>query len=331
MSTDIHQDDFLSNLDFFRSDQILHNQKNIYETKYEALDKALGGGFTPGLISLGAVSSLGKSTFALQLAHNIALGKKHVLFFSLEMKRDDIIAKALTRELHKDNPNSSITVQDLMNAGSKLTPDGFASLDKIISIMQGYEDYHLSIIEPDLFSRDVGSIEEQIDSYIAAHGNDVKPFVIIDYLQILSPKKGWERCTDKQIVDDNLYSLKNYADEHDLPILLISSFNRDSYDKKASLQSFKDSGNIEYTSDVLMALQYAGAGQHGYDVDLEKQKSPRNVELIILKQRYGPSGQTFSLPFYPEYNLFDIKSDIKVKEANPKLIDGRLPEARRHF
>ena len=338
--------DFITELEKFRSDRISALKKTVYRTEYDELNDAIGGGFTPGLISLGAVSSLGKSTFALQIAHSIARCKKHVLYFSLEMIPNDIIAKALVREMHLEHSASSVTVSDLLSSSDPLRPDDGNYLDDTIDKLRDSSDYHLTIIEPKNDAnkdedtderkdeRTVHNILRTVDKYIGGwdEGDSGRePFVIIDYLQILSPAEGMERCTDKQIVDSNISVLKEYADDKQIPILLISSFNRDSYAKKASLQSFKDSGNIEYTSDVLMALQYEGAGSTDFNIEIAQQNSPRKVELIILKQRYGPAGQILSIPFYPEYNLFDFDRTYEEEENDPLLSTGRLPEARRHL
>ncbi|MBR2675224.1 MAG: hypothetical protein IKE52_07255 [Mogibacterium sp.] len=306
-------------------------QKPIYETGFSVLDDALGGGFTPGLICLGAVSSLGKSTFALQLAHSIALHKNPVLFFSLEMRRDDVIAKAIIREWHKIHPDSKITVQDLLMNYKDIDSSEQDELDQMIEDLKKKKDFKFSVVEPDIEYRTAEIITNTIDKFRNEENNsNLEPFVVIDYLQIVAPPVNMRGCSDKQIVDYNLSVFKSYVDKTNLPILIISSFNRTAYEQKASFQAFKESGNIEYTSDIVMALQYSGVSQEGFDSEVEKQKSPRDVDLVILKQRYGASGQTITMPFYPEYNWFDLEDDSRMLN-HPKLINGRLPSAQRHF
>lgn len=341
-----HDDDFRSTLNSFKSEQIFLKQKSTLKTGITALDDVLGGGFAPGLISLGAVSSLGKSTFALQIAYNIAKGNNYVLLFSLEMKRDAIMAKLLSQQWHanrlekwSDEKIPGITAQDLMNpeqSKSALWNEVTEKkLDELINDMASNNN-NLSIIETSSKAPTVKDIIKTIDEYSKKkdeNGNPVNLFVVIDYLQILAPdSEGYH--TDKQIVDRNLAELKQCSDRYSIPILLISAFNRDSYDKRASLQSFKDSGNIEYSSDVLLALQYKGVGEKDFNIDEAKTRSPRQIELVVLKQRYGASGQTIPLSFQPEYSYFTMESnEPEEDEYEHWLVNGRLPKphAGRYF
>ena len=71
---------------------------NMWATGFTELDRKLDGGFLGGnLIVLGAISSLGKTTFALQIADQIAAQKKDVLIFSLEMSKNELNAKSISR------------------------------------------------------------------------------------------------------------------------------------------------------------------------------------------------------------------------------------------
>ena len=71
--------------------------KNCFSTGFRQLDDALQGGLYAGLYIFGAVSSLGKTTFALQLADNAAKQRQHVLYFSCEMSIEELIAKSISR------------------------------------------------------------------------------------------------------------------------------------------------------------------------------------------------------------------------------------------
>ena len=70
------------------------------------------------------------------------------------------------------------------------------------------------------------------------------------------------------------------------------------------MEAFKESGAIEYSSDVLIGLQAAGAGSKGFDIDAEKKKDPRHVELKILKNRNGRTGDKLYYDYYPKFNYF---------------------------
>jgi len=87
-------------------------------------------------------------------------------------------------------------------------------------------------------------------------------------------------------------------------MIAISSFNRDNYKTTVSMESFKESGAVEYSSDVLLGLQLRGAGEKGFDATEEKKKNPRNVELIVLKNRNGSVGNKVCFQYYPMFNYF---------------------------
>ena len=73
-------------------------KRPILSTGFYDIDKALGGGLHTGLYVLGAVSSLGKTTFTLQIADNLAKADTDVLFFSLEQSKFELMAKSISRE-----------------------------------------------------------------------------------------------------------------------------------------------------------------------------------------------------------------------------------------
>ena len=80
-----------------------------YPTGIKKLNQMLGGGLYAGLTFLGARPGMGKSTFALQIASEIAAAGSPVLFYSLEMPSVRMEAKILNRAIHMRYPNSSLT------------------------------------------------------------------------------------------------------------------------------------------------------------------------------------------------------------------------------
>ena len=71
-----------------------------------------------------------------------------------------------------------------------------------------------------------------------------------------------------------------------------------------TMESFKESGAIEYSSDVLIGLQAKGAGKKEFDVNAANRKDPREIELVILKNRNGRTGDTIAYEYYPLFNYF---------------------------
>ncbi|MBD5143288.1 MAG: hypothetical protein HDT22_06725, partial [Ruminococcus sp.] len=83
-----------------------------------------------------------------------------------------------------------------------------------------------------------------------------------------------------------------------------------------SMQSYKESGAIEYSSDILIGLQLKGAGKKEFDVTEAKAKNPREIELVILKNRNGATGKRIQYKYYPMFNYFEEIGEIKKDEED---------------
>lgn len=81
--------------------------------------------------------------------------------------------------------------------------------------------------------------------------------------------------------------------QYELTVFAISSFNRENYNLEVSMNAFKESGGIDYSADVLLGLQARGAGRPGFQIDEEKRKDPRELELKILKTAPPPWASPF--------------------------------------
>lgn len=275
-------------------------------TGFAALDTVLDGGLYEGLYGIGAVSSLGKTTFALQIADQIAENGNDVLIFSLEMSRSELIAKSLSRRTaglilkNGGDMKNAKTARGIMT-GKRY--QGYSSAEKqlINSAVREYAKIagRLFIVEA---MGDVGAdeVREQVTEHIRCTGR--KPVVIIDYLQILAPHN--EHSTDKQNTDHAVLHLKRLSRDCKIPVVVISSFNRENYGSKVSMQAFKESGAIEYSTDVLIGLQLKGTGEKGFDIDDAKAKNPREIEAVILKNRNGAAGKKIFYKYYTMFNYF---------------------------
>lgn len=312
--------------DFIADIEKRHN-KDCVSTGFENLDDILDGGFYPGLYIIGAISSLGKTTFALQVADNAAKKGQDVLVFSLEMGKQELIAKSISRLSFQkckswgSDLDFATTTRNLMNGKSLNSKERVDFLNECI---KGYSDYAGRIF----YHIGIGDIGvEKIKSVIARHIRITgrKPLVIIDYLQIIAPFD--MRATDKQNTDKAVVELKRASRDYDVPIFAISSFNRENYTSPVNIASFKESGAIEYTSDVLMALQFKGMDylkkEDGKYED-EKSRTARiiqlrneqeknaeipgkaqELQLKILKNRNGRKGGV-DLEFHPMFNCFEV-------------------------
>ena len=309
------QENVLNYLDTF-NEMIKDKENNKpLSTGIDELDEALEGGFyKKNLVILGAISSLGKTTLALQLGDNIARGGKDVLIFSLEMSKEELIAKSLSRNsflkaYDKHYTALALTTREILK-GIGTNEDIQNNAQRREIYKEAYEDYKDNIASNiyitecnDNIDINIATINEKIKNHIAITNN--KPFVIIDYLQIIQNNdKG---LTDKQVIDRIVTSLKRIARDNDITILLISAFNRANYTREANLSSFRDSSTIEYTSDVLLSLQLSkldGVTDDKNEVNLnqEQQKDERELTLKVLKNRNGRITDVKDIKFYAKYN-----------------------------
>ncbi len=271
-------------------------------TGFNNFDNILEGGLYEGLYIIGAISSLGKTTFILQIADQIAQQGQDVLIFSLEMARAELMAKSISRitfELSKDPRNAKTTRG--ITTGKRYSNYNEKERDLIKTSIKAYGEYakHIFISEG---MGDIGvlQIREATKKHISITGN--KPIIIIDYLQLIAPYD--IRATDKQNTDKAVMELKRISRDYKIPVIGISSFNRQNYNQPVSMEAFKESGAIEYSSDVLLGLQAKGAGGKKFDIDEAKRKDPREIELKILKNRNGATGSIINYDYYPLFNCF---------------------------
>ncbi|HFR3411681.1 TPA: DnaB-like helicase C-terminal domain-containing protein [Streptococcus suis] len=309
-STDNYIQDFLNGI----ADSV--NTPSI-STGFPILDKCLDGGFYEGLYIVGAISSLGKTTLVTQIADQVASRGHDVLIFSLEMARAEIMAKSISRHTVMEvlqtggEMKNAKTVRGI-TAGNRYEKYNSTERELIKNAVQTYSGYakHIYITEG-VGDLGVNQIRATVEKHTRYTGNT--PLVIVDYLQILAPAN--ERATDKQNTDKAVMELKRISRDFKTPVIGISSFNRDNYNNAVSMQAFKESGAIEYSSDILIGLQLKGAGQKDFDATEAKSKSPREIELVILKNRNGKTGDKVPFEFYPMFNYF-------VENDAPKYIQA---------
>lgn len=296
------------------------------ETGFRGLDSLLDGGLYPGLYIIGAITSLGKTTFTLQVADNIAAAGHDVLFFSLEMAQRELIAKSLSRLTFELSGRSSSMGKTTLGILSGKRWSNYQE-SEIKLIAEAAERYRKTSGARIWFHEGVGNIGvEQIREAVEAHIRTTgrNPVVVIDYLQILAPAD--MRASDKQNTDKAVLELKRLSRDKGIPVFGISSLNRDNYLNPINNAAFKESGAIEYSSDVLIGLQFSGMDYQEGEADKAREKRIREliktqqnrgnaggaeeIELKILKFRNGRKGTSLRLDYYPFFNFYQEKSDF---------------------
>lgn len=276
-------------------------------TGFKFFDQILEGGLYEGLYVLGAVSSLGKTTFLMQVADQIAEAGTDVLIFSLEMARTEIMSKSISRltllDVMQNNRDLSLPKTSRgITTGSRYKYYSEEEINLIKNATETYSNYASRIyIHEGIGNIGVKEIKATVEKHIKITGN--RPVVIIDYLQILAPRD--IRATDKQNTDIAVLELKRLSRDYKLPVVAISSINRNSYKGGMTMAAYKESGAIEYSSDVLMGLQFKGADEKEFNEKEAYKQDPREIELKILKNRNGATRKTISYAYYPMFNYFD--------------------------
>jgi replicative DNA helicase len=298
-------------------DEINKNQV-VVPTGFTEFDKILDGGLYEGLYIVGAVSSLGKTTFALQVGDQIAEQGCDVLVFSLEMSRQELIAKSISRLTFLNCAGKSQhakTVRGITSRDKYLTYSQ-TEKDLINKSAELYSEYGKNVyIFEGIGDIGVAEIKTTLQEHIAATGRT--PIIIIDYLQILASDT---RGTDKQNTDKSVLELKRMSRDFKIPVIAISSFNRENYKAEVSMLAFKESGAIEYSSDVLLGLQFKGAGPDLNDTEARR-KDPRDIQLKVLKNRNGRTGDVINFTYYPMFNLFkEVEVNTNTRVKNTKRI-----------
>ena len=234
------------------------------------------------------------------------------------MSKEELIAKSLSRLSYlkaydKHYVAYALTTREILR-GVPFN-DGQYNEQRQEFYKEAYEDYKDNIASNiyitecnDSIDINIETINRKIKDHIAITGR--KPLVIIDYLQIIqNQEKG---LTDKQVIDKIVTSLKRMARDNDITILLISAFNRASYNQESNLASFRDSSTIEYTSDVLISLQYEKLDgvtddKQKVNTNQEQQKDERELTLKVLKNRNGRITDVKNIVFYAKYNYMRFK------------------------
>jgi replicative DNA helicase len=291
-------------------------------TGFTGLDKLLEGGLYEGLYIIGAISSLGKTTFALQMADQIAASGQDVIIFSLEMARNELIAKSISRLTYKGHqaqglPRGAAKTTRGITTGKRYAAYSDTEMTLIESATKAYAAIGRHIwIKEGVGDMGVEQVREAVQRHISLTGR--KPVIVIDYLQILAPYE--IRATDKQNTDKAVLELKRISRDYKIPVIGISSFNRDNYTAPVNMAAFKESGAIEYSSDVLIGLQYAGMDYQEGEADKAREKRIREliktnakaaregqgqeIDLKVLKNRNGAKDTSDPLTFYPMFNIF---------------------------
>lgn len=235
-------------------------------TGFRDLDNQLGGLQRSDLIIVAARPSMGKTSLALDMVRCMALEKKKVAFFSLEMSQQQLASRMLSSY-------SGVGLWETRTG--KLNDDEFAKLSEGLGVLS---DLDISI--DDTPGANIVEIRTKARRLYMEQGIDA---IFIDYLQLI---QGNTREGRVQEVSQISQELKNMARELKVPVVALSQLSRkteDRPDRMPQLSDLRDSGSIEQDADVVMFIHR----EEYYDPETEKKGV---AEIKIAKHRNGPTG-----------------------------------------
>ena len=295
--------------DFF-SDIELTARYSERKTGFENIDAAQV--FMPGLYVLGALPATGKTTFAWQLLNQLAENGEMCVYCSYEMSKSELFTKSIVRELYKRYPAISERLKlSSVNIRRGACKD-IEELHKQATLF-ARSSTNLRVVE--LSNTGIAELTEKLKSLVAAV--DKSPVICLDYLQIIPPNKDVKSVSAKEKIDDIVLRLKDFQRETNSTLIVISGFNRENYYQSVSFKSFKESGAIEYSADVLWGLENYGVNADGEPSESEIKKMSkekiRKVKFSCLKNRNGGQYECF----FRYHAAFDYFEPFEEKEERP--------------
>lgn len=312
----------LNTLDYIKKQATKKNSLVIgLDTGFIELNRMTSGFGEGDLIIIAARPSMGKTAFALNLALNVLENDKGVAIFSLEMPSEQLMLRMLSAK-------SKIPLQDLRRGN--LNDEEWEKLQEVSD----------ELIEKPLFVDDEGNVNIHT---IRAKLRKLKmqnpnlSLAIIDYLQLITSDLKERHLAIGEISR----SLKLLARELQIPIIALSQLNRaleSRPNKRPMLSDLRESGAIEQDADIIMFIyredvykameakkKQKEALEKGKVAEIDyKEKDVEEAEIIIGKQRNGPTG-TIEMLFHKKFTLFTDKvTDVEQIEMNEAQID--MPE-----
>jgi replicative DNA helicase len=260
----------------------LHRNKGVLRgvrTGYRDLDNMTAGLQRSDLIILAARPAMGKTTLVTNLAYNIAtIAKQPVLFFSLEMSKEQLVDRMLADASGVDAWN--------IRTGN-LSDDDFSKLSEAMG----------ELAEAPIYIDDtpgLSVLEMRTKARRAMHEHQLG-LIVIDYLQLMQSAHSSNQSNRVQEVSEISRGLKLIARELNVPVVALSQLSRSVESRSPQipqLADLRESGSIEQDADIVMFI-YREAY---YNPETERENI---TDLIIAKHRNGPTGRV-ELYFHPE-------------------------------
>lgn len=289
------------------------------------IDRAIGGGFLrQQLILLGAAPGAGKTSLAQWIFEGMAKKGKPCLYLNLEMSRDQMLARSISRIAAQNGDRIKAT--DILQ-GYKWTLEQEEAV-AIAADRYRREIAPQMIYNPDGVTADLDSILEYIEAEAqrAEAAEMPVPAVVLDYLQIV---RGREREDDVAIIKRAMGSLKDFAIRHNTFVFVIMANNRASNRTgDVTQESGRDSSALEYGADIQLGLAYTLCLKK-YGNKSKDELTPDEMKLVTLKitkGRWGGPGADVNLHFDGETMTYTQTAAEFLEAMEPQKKAGRRPQ-----
>ena len=279
-------------------------------TGYHKLDNITSGWQASDLVIIAGRPAMGKTSFALSMAKNIAADYKvPMAFFSLEMSNVQLVNRLIS---------NCCEIQGSKILNGQLKPDEWERLDKRLNNLIGSPLY-----VDDTPGLSVFELRTKARRLVRDHGVKI---IMIDYLQLMNAN-GMRFSSRQEEVSTISRSLKQIAKELDIPILALSQLNRgvESREglegKRPQLSDLRESGAIEQDADMVLFVhrpEYYHIYQDENGRDLHGM-----AQIIIAKHRKGATGDVL-LNFRGEFTRFENPEDSNTNIENSGIGGGEI-------
>jgi len=306
--TDVHRSSIATWPEMLKSvmtqiDKMGHGGDATVMTGFSDIDRELTGLRPGNMIVLAARPSMGKTSLAINMAENMAMGHlgdesepKPVGIFSLEMSREDLVMRMLCTQ-------AEVSAHKIRGGYLRENSDGHRRLVEAADRLTKAKIYL-----DDSAGMDV--MELRARARRMKHKYDIRMFVI-DYLQLLHSK---EAARQGRQIETSAISgcLKGMAKELNVPVVVLSQLSRapDREDRDPRLADLRDSGAIEQDADVVLLLRRPCM--------MDKEIQDKRLAIVdIAKNRNGPVFSGIHLDFNAELTRFSDRKEIGVDGFGP--------------
>ena len=302
------------------------------ETGMPAFDRLLGGGILrQSLVILTAAPGTGKTALASQVFEEMAKQGADVIFLNLEMSREQLFARSVSRIAHKQG-HKGISAADVLK--------GYSWDDaRKRYVMEAADEYRRTIAtrmqyNPDGCNTNIDIILKTLDDagQAAKEAGKPAPVCVLDYLHLITTDKREEQA---EILKKAVAELKAWAIRNDTFVFAISASNRAANSSGTqTLESGRDTSAIEYSADIQLSLNYTALTEgrtkpnttdkyRANDPDdmalLQQGNADGNREMTVqvLKSRMNAPGRKLHLLFNPAASVF-----YEIDNSTPPVNSG---------